>query len=692
MRLRMAPIVPDAARGWPRTETRVVGMLLQALPEDLHRQIVASRRMSADQIMFKLYTVFQPGGQTERTSLLQMLVDWKSPSNNAADIADSIRNWGSSVVRAEELQIVLPDPLVMAGVVAKMSDVLVKVGGAQVGYRLASVRQHLGIDLRPGMNEIRMFSELLQAEAEELSLRQQGVPAEGHQKEKSDSAEGFPSGKRGAKLELPINAANVVHKTACRNWLTDKGCQYADKCRFVHPLLTPKMEDVSHVLEKGIPGVNVLPEKENEPRESQSESEEETDAGAREGVEGGPDEETVLKTIPKKEPIIPEDAHQVVQEVNLLLKGLKRLAGPMLKSVGSGGDQVEVEAGTGLLDGGATHPLRQGSSEEIKNAVQEEGDHGNETDPWEESWGVACKCVADMEQVTGMPDRLRELAKFKKTAMEIAIERSIQVTAEVHHAEAAAVLDQQGLGSLKPLSEKNDAPGQQDHPEKEGYEGILKQGTGSTGGSSKPKRVKFWDITPSVLKVLRVQDHYGHAPQAHSHDKEGHLPKIINESGRRESLGKDHDRSTVEEHRAAADFSRSGLQEMWDHGAARRVKEGKESRGGDRGRGRRRSCGREKERKSRSAPRSGRAKEKHVHENNNFPGKDHQLPVGKINSCRWKRSKRNRDKIISGRCRRSTAAGLKELLLGSPLAAAAALRSMAAGEGAEFNSVSNFWG
>eukprot|EP00435_Cladocopium_sp_Y103_P059106 s1026_g21.t1 len=64
---------------------------------------------------------------------------------------------------------------------------------------------------------------------------------------------------------------------------------------------------------------------------------------------------------------LPEEASRVVGEVNNLLKGL---AGPMLKSVGSGGDQIEVDEGTGLLDGGATHPLRQGSTEEIKNAVQ----------------------------------------------------------------------------------------------------------------------------------------------------------------------------------------------------------------------------------------------------------------------------------------------------------------------------------
>ena len=71
--------------------------------------------MSAGQVMFKLYTIFQPGGQVERTSLLQMLVDWKCPSNNAAEMVNSIRMWRRWVVRAEELQLVLPDPLVLAG-------------------------------------------------------------------------------------------------------------------------------------------------------------------------------------------------------------------------------------------------------------------------------------------------------------------------------------------------------------------------------------------------------------------------------------------------------------------------------------------------------------------------------------------------------------------------------------------------
>ena len=166
----------------------------------------------------------------ERTSLLQMLVDWKCPSNNAAEMVNSIRKWRRWVVRAEELQLVLPDPLVLAGVVAKMSDALARLGGAQAAYRLSSVRQHLGIDLRPGMQEIRTFSELLQAEAGEMALRQpgnttpgpttkpnnavgvksmsgpdsSGDPPKGTSKGKPEDAAGSSTGRRGRSLSCRL--------------------------------------------------------------------------------------------------------------------------------------------------------------------------------------------------------------------------------------------------------------------------------------------------------------------------------------------------------------------------------------------------------------------------------------------------------------------------------------------------------
>ena len=86
------------------------------------------------------------------------------------------------------------------------------------------------------------------------------------------------------------------------------------------------------------------------------------------GKEGGAAQERpepVVKINPMGESTVtitpvPEKTEKVVGEVTNLLKGLN---GPVLKSMGHGGDHLEVEFddGTGLLDGGATHPLRQGS-------------------------------------------------------------------------------------------------------------------------------------------------------------------------------------------------------------------------------------------------------------------------------------------------------------------------------------------
>ena len=42
--------------------------------------------------------------------------------------------------------------------------------------------------------------------------------SKGHQKGKPDAAGGSYSGKGTTKPDVPINAANVVHKTACKHW------------------------------------------------------------------------------------------------------------------------------------------------------------------------------------------------------------------------------------------------------------------------------------------------------------------------------------------------------------------------------------------------------------------------------------------------------------------------------------------
>ncbi len=61
-----------------------------------------------------------------------------------------IRQWLRWLTRSEELNLALPDPMVLAGVLGRVSDTLSKSGAqvAQVGFRLASTRQQLQLDCR----------------------------------------------------------------------------------------------------------------------------------------------------------------------------------------------------------------------------------------------------------------------------------------------------------------------------------------------------------------------------------------------------------------------------------------------------------------------------------------------------------------------------------------------------------------
>ena len=105
----MAPVIPDMARGWPRTENRVVGMLLQAVPKDIYEDLVANRHhvsgSSHVQAVHRLPT-WRTSGKNFSTTNVGGLV--RVPSNNAAEMVNSIRKWRRWVVRAEELQLVLP--------------------------------------------------------------------------------------------------------------------------------------------------------------------------------------------------------------------------------------------------------------------------------------------------------------------------------------------------------------------------------------------------------------------------------------------------------------------------------------------------------------------------------------------------------------------------------------------------------
>lgn len=100
-------------------------------------------------------------------NLIRYLTDLKT-SGTMAEVASNLRQWRRWWNRAQELAVMLPDPVILAGVLTKTSDYIAKTG-AQAAYRLAACRQQLNIDTRPTTDAIKTFAELLQAESEELA-------------------------------------------------------------------------------------------------------------------------------------------------------------------------------------------------------------------------------------------------------------------------------------------------------------------------------------------------------------------------------------------------------------------------------------------------------------------------------------------------------------------------------------------
>ena len=146
-------------------------MLLACLPEGVRRDIIASRRLSTVEIIYKLLITYQPGGPQERTVLLKDITENRLGNNpSVQEVLNTLRMWRRNISRANELQVTLPDTLVIVGVLTKWAEHISRLGGAQTAFRVAMLRQDLQLDNRPGVDQVMYFAEALQAEIEQVAL------------------------------------------------------------------------------------------------------------------------------------------------------------------------------------------------------------------------------------------------------------------------------------------------------------------------------------------------------------------------------------------------------------------------------------------------------------------------------------------------------------------------------------------
>ena len=147
-------------------EQRCVTLILQAIPDSVRVDIVASRHLSVAGMIFRLMTVFQPGGASERSTMLRFLVSPKAAAT-LAEAAKLLRQWSQWRVRLKQLHAAEPDTtLLVKGLDVLTGKALQKHSSSL--FRLATFRERLGVDYQPTAEAVSELCRMLQAEVEHL--------------------------------------------------------------------------------------------------------------------------------------------------------------------------------------------------------------------------------------------------------------------------------------------------------------------------------------------------------------------------------------------------------------------------------------------------------------------------------------------------------------------------------------------
>ena len=238
------PRSPSLEQGrYGRVNARAAGMVLAALPQEVKSEMITKKVTgSTSSLIFKLLTAYRPGGEKEKTLLLQHLTA-PEVASSAEEAVQGLRRWGRWHARAEDLTVTVPDPVLMIkGLAAIVSGVLGR--HQDVWLRTSMVRQKLQLDSNPTEETTLDYHKHLQAEMELLSTATTSTSNRAAPKIKSatTTTEQPPTSAPSAANPTAKPKAAPVKDKPCK-WFasTESGCRRGVDCQFAHEWgTTPK--------------------------------------------------------------------------------------------------------------------------------------------------------------------------------------------------------------------------------------------------------------------------------------------------------------------------------------------------------------------------------------------------------------------------------------------------------------------
>ncbi len=225
---------------WKRLERKASSLLLMSLPLAQREDLVSSKKVTAMQIICQLLVQYQPGGLGEKELILKSL---ESPgeATTTAEAVQNLRRWQRWRRRAKELKVTEPDPFLL---VRGLSRIIKKPleQHRDLSFRISLARSTLQIDATPTAETVGSFAMHLLAEFEqmthsEVQANKKKDQGENKQKAFRQNEQGGGGRQQEDKPSSPPQHGDQTRETPpCRFYLSDGGCKKGRSCKFGHDL------------------------------------------------------------------------------------------------------------------------------------------------------------------------------------------------------------------------------------------------------------------------------------------------------------------------------------------------------------------------------------------------------------------------------------------------------------------------
>eukprot|EP00438_Fugacium_kawagutii_P029730 Skav214785 [mRNA] locus=scaffold1820:35141:42466:+ [translate_table: standard] len=370
---------------WQRLERRVSSMILQALPQSLREELVSSRRIGTFPILTQLFLTYCPGGVAEKQMLLRQLED-PPEAPSLAEAPAAIRTWIRWKKRSNEVGAVTPDPALLLKGLNKLTRRVLD-GHRDLQFRVSLLRSGLAVDTSPTESTVDMLATHLLAEIEQVALMER-KPNPSNPGPKTDPkiramdadpAKGKGKGKDGGQED-------EERPKRCKFFWTEAGCRKGKSCTWSHegkddvrrcyvcgatdhlaPACT-RPRSVSPTKEGGRQRQKGL-RREEDPRrspKSEADSSNTSEAGGSPMKELLEEASKMLRSLESAPGGTSSSSSEAAKEEDEKGDIMKRLQEQLKSfSVNSASSlkvfrlmRIRTEGDQGLLDSGATHPMR----------------------------------------------------------------------------------------------------------------------------------------------------------------------------------------------------------------------------------------------------------------------------------------------------------------------------------------------